>query len=227
MSKVFFSGTDAELLAGAANFSTLITAAPGPLGLSAGQATFYATLNASYATSYAAATNPGTRTKAAIATKDTARANLVANSRQLANIIYSTVGVTNTQRVLLGLKENIKPSPVPQPSSAPLVDFISTVSRTVKIRIHDGTTPKKSKPAGVKSASVYSFVGLTAPANVDAWKYEGNANKSVFDITFPDSVANGALIWVAAIWKNAKNQSGPPSDPISINIPGGGLSMAA
>jgi hypothetical protein len=227
MSKVFYSGTDGALLEGAANFSTLITAGPGPLGLTAAQATAYATLNTTFASAYATSSNPVTRTKVTVAAKDTARAALVANTRLLANIVYSTPGVTNAQKLSLGLRLKAPPTPVPQPSSAPLVDFISTVARTVKVRVHDGTTPKRAKPPGVKSATVFSFVGPTAPATVAGWKYEGVSNKSVFDIVFPDTVANGALIWISAVWNNAKNQSGPPSDPVSINIPGGGMSMAA
>ena len=227
MARVFYRGTDSVLLAGANNFSTLISAGPVPLGLVPAQATNYGTLNAAYAAAYSTATNPPTRTTVSIAGKDTARAFLVNNTIMLAALVLRTPGVTNAQKMSLGLNPKAPPTPAPQPSSAPLVDFISTVARTVKIRVHDGATPRKSKPAFVKSATVYSFVGLIPPTSVAAWKYEGLTNKSVFDIVFPDSVANGALIWIAAVWNNAKNQSGPPSDPVSINIPGGGMSMAA
>ena len=40
-------------------------------------------------------------------------------------------------------------------------------------------------------------------------------------------IAFGALIWFTAFWSNSKLQTGPHSDPVSINIPGGGVSMAA
>ena len=227
MSKVFYMGTDAQLLEGAANFSTLITAGPVPLGLTAAQATAYSTLNTAFASAYATASNPVTRTRVNVAAKDAARAVLIANTRLLANIVYAMPGVSNAQKLSLGLRLKSPPTPAPAPGSAPLVDFISTVARTVKVRVHDGATPKRAKPPGVKSTTVFSFVGPTAPATVAGWKYEGVSNKSVFDIVFPDTVANGALIWIAAVWNNAKNQSGPPSDPVSINIPGGGMSMAA
>ena len=227
MARGFLAKTDAELLAWSNNFSTLISATPLAYGISAPAAASYATLNATFATAYQTALNPVTRTKITIDAKDTARAYLKLNAAALAKLVEGTLSVTNGQKLALGLPLKTPPSPIPQPSSAPLVDFISAVSRTVRIRIHDGATPKRAKPAGVKSATIYSFVGPTAPPKVTDWKFEGNANKAVFDITFPDSVANGALVWVAATWNNAKNQSGPPSDPISINIPGGGLSMAA
>ena len=87
MSNIFYAGTDSELLAGAANFSTLIGAGPVPLGLNSAQATAYATLNATYASMYATATNPPTRTTATIAAKDTARVALVNNTRMLATIV--------------------------------------------------------------------------------------------------------------------------------------------
>ena len=220
MPKVFYQGSDSVLLAGANNFSTLITAGPVPLGLTAAQATAYAALNTSYASAYATAINPPTRTSVTVAAKDTARALLVNNTIMLAALVLRTPGVTNAQKLSLGLNPKAPPTPAPVPGSAPLVDFISTVARTVKVRVHDGSTPKRAKPPGVKSATVFSFVGLTAPMTVAGWKYEGVSNKSVFDIVFPDTVANGALIWIAAVWNNAKNQSGPPSDPVSINIQG-------
>ena len=54
-----------------------------------------------------------------------------------------------------------------------------------------------------------------------------DSNKAVVDILFPDTVPNGSLVWVTAFWMNGKSQSGPAAIPVSVNIPGGGVSMAA
>ena len=45
MAKVFYRGSDSALLAGANNFSSLISAGPVPLGLTPALATNYGTLN--------------------------------------------------------------------------------------------------------------------------------------------------------------------------------------
>ena len=87
MPKVFYQGSDSVLLAGANNFSTLISAAPLPLGLTPALATAYATLNTAYASAYSTAANPPTRTSVTIAAKDTARALLVNNTIMLAALV--------------------------------------------------------------------------------------------------------------------------------------------
>ena len=73
MAGSFFTGTDAELYNGSNNFSTMISATPTAFGLSAPMAASYATLNASYAAAYEAIQVPSTRTKGAVAAKNSAK----------------------------------------------------------------------------------------------------------------------------------------------------------
>ena len=227
MTRSFLNRTDAELLAWSNSFSSQISATPTAFGISAPLAANYASLNASYASAYAVVQNPTTKTKVTVSAKDQARVNLKFNASLLAKLIEGTATVTVQQKLALGLPVRIRPTPVPAPSSPPLVDFVSTVGRTITIRVTDSVTPTRKKPVGVKSATVMSFVGATPPPSGSGWKYEGATTKATFDITFPDSVANGALVWISTFWNNDKLQSGPTSTPVSINIPGGGMSMAA
>lgn len=69
MASSFFTGTYAELYTGSQSFSTQISATPTAFGLTAPQATAYATLNTTYATAYLAAQDPATRTKGQVAAK--------------------------------------------------------------------------------------------------------------------------------------------------------------
>src|SRR5882762_7926359 len=80
-----------------ANFSTLITATPTASGLTALQASSYATLDAIWQSALAAATDPGTRTKATVAAKDAGKANVKAASRSLAIVVQSFPGITSDQ----------------------------------------------------------------------------------------------------------------------------------
>jgi hypothetical protein len=227
MGRNFFNGTDAELFNGSNSFSTKITATPTAFGLVAAQATAYAALNTAYSTAYLAAIDPATRTKAKVSAKNQAKANLKASASNLAKIIDGTPTVTNEQKLDLGLNVRAMPQPIPPPSVSPGVDIVSVVGRTVKVHIHDSaSSTKRGKPPGVLGANVYSFVGATYPTAPTEWKFEGSTTKNTFDILFPSTVANGAQVWICAMWFNKTTQPGPVSAPITTNVQGG-LSMVA
>jgi hypothetical protein len=227
MSKSFFLGTDAELYNGSNAFGTKITATPTAYGLIAAQATAYAALNTLYATSYLAAIDPVTRTKAKVAAKNQAKVNLKVMASDLAKIISGTPTVTNQQKIELGLSVRAVPQPIPAPSARPGIDLISVVTRTVKVHIHDSaSSTKRGKPAGVLGANVYSYVGTAFPTDPTAWAFEGATTKNTFDVVFPGTVATGAQVWICATWYNRKAQTGPVSLPLATNLQGG-LSMAA
>ena len=227
MAKPFYTGTDAELVAGSLNFATLIAANPLQYGLSVPQATAYGTLNTAYANSYNTANDPSTRTTVSVATKNQARVNLVANARLLASAIDLTPTVTVAMKLALGITVKAPPTPTPVPATAPSLDVISVVGRTVKIRVHDMSMPKKTKPPGTVNATLFSFVGAVAPAGLSGWKFEGVTTRAIFDVNFSDTVPGGAQVWLTAYWSNARAETGPVSDPISTNLQGGGVSKAA
>jgi hypothetical protein len=223
----FFPSTDAALLAWSLNLSTLITATPTAYGLTTTQATAYAGLHAAYGTALAAC-DPAMRNKSAVATKNGAKINLKYNARLLANLVYGTGTVTNAQKLALGLTVRAMPSPVPVPGSAPGLDVISVSAWTVKIKLHDSTSSaKRGKPPGVTGASVFSFVGATAPSDMGAWKFEGNTGRTKIDVAFDNTNAPGTKVWLSAFWFNPSKQSGPACSPVSANLPGGSVSMAA
>src|SRR5256885_223423 len=95
----FYSGKDADIVAGSANFSTLITATATAFGLTAAQATSYGTLNTALQTAWTAASTPSTRTSVTIHNKDLAIRNMRALAIPLAKIIYATATVTDGQLV--------------------------------------------------------------------------------------------------------------------------------
>lgn len=224
----FYQGTDAGLLEGSANFSTLITGAFATYGLTTGQASAYATLNTTYASAYHAAKDPGTRTSVTVSAKNAARLALRSSARLLAAIIKATPTVTNSQLLALGLSVHSTPMPIPAPTDAPALDVASVNAWTVKIKLHDATSgSKRGKPPGVSGASVFTYVGATPPADLASWQFEGNTGRVNFDVLFPNTIAPGVKVWLTAFWFNGRKQAGPTCSPISTNLPGGSVSMAA
>ena len=223
----FLPNKDTALLAWSLNFNTLITATPTAYGLSAGLATGYGTLHTNYATALAAC-EPGSRTRSAVSTKNAARLALKNDARSLAKLVDGTTSVTNAQKLSLGLTVKSSPSPIPAPSSAPGLDVVSVSAWTVKVKLHDSTSgAKRGKPAGVSGASVFSFAGAAAPADISLWKFEGNTGRTTVNVVFPNTLAPGAQVWLTAFWFNGRKQSGPASAPVSTNLQGGSVSMAA
>jgi hypothetical protein len=136
--------------------------------------------------------------------------------------------VTDGQKLSLGLNVKASPSPIPVPSSAPGLDVVSVSAWTVKIKLHDSTSSaKRGKPPGVSGAAVFSFVGATPPTDIAAWKFEGNTGRTNIDVAFANTLAPGALVWLTAFWFNGRKQSGPACAPVSTNLQGGSVSMAA
>jgi hypothetical protein len=222
-----FPRTDNGLLSWSLNFSTRITAAPLPLGLTAGQATVYAATHALFATDLAAC-DPTVRNKSAVSAKNAARATLKLSAQQLINIINGQPAVTDSQKLALGISPRATPHANPVPSDAPGVDVLSVNAWTVKTKLHDSaSSAKRGKPPGVSGASIFSYVGTTPPADIGAWQFEGNTGKTNFDVVFPNTLAPGAKVWITAFWFNGRKQSGPNSAPVSANLPGGSVSMAA
>jgi hypothetical protein len=215
--------TDAGLLNWSAHFCELISAAPTSYGLTTSNATQLASLQAAYATSYSAAINPDTRGKSTVFAKRQARVNLTAYVRVLARQIQGMSTVTDQQRLDLGLPvHDVVPSPIPAPGVCPSILIVSTVVRTVKIRIQNPADPtSRARPAGCQGVSIFSYVGETAPTDPAQYRFEGSTSRNVVDVVFADTVAAGAKVWLCAFYYNAKGESGFACSPVGINIPGG------
>src|SRR5687768_2268998 len=215
---------DADLLAWGDNFGTRISASPVTYGLTAAQATSFDAKYSAFQTAYnslLAAREAGTRSESQTATKDGAKAELTQTARELYGFVQDSLTVTNAQKIELGVVvRDVEPSPIPPPSSDPGIEIVSTVGRTVKIRLKDKTTTgRRGRPLGVIGASVFSHVGTSAPADISGWVFQGNTGRTEVDISFPSTVASGATVFITAFWFNDRKQSGPAADPISVNLP--------
>lgn len=196
------------------------------LGLSPSQSSNFASLNLAWTNSYAAIEAKGTRTPNLILTKNQCKKAMVSDLRTLAQIIQKNPAVTDQQRNLLGLTVSSGPTPVPPPTSYPAIEIKSAIGRTITLKLHnsEGTG---ARPAGAKSAQLYSFVGATPPDNQYEWNFEGNCTRQIVKCTVPNSVSNGAQIWFTGCWLNERSQPGPNTPPVTCNIPGGSVSKSA
>jgi len=226
MPQNFYSqGKDADVVSGATNFASLLLAGAPQYGLNQQQATLFGGLATTLQNKYQQSIEPTTRSPVAVEAKNVAKLAMKKSAVNLAKIILSTPSVTNDQLVALGLMPRRSRSPVPPPTAQPGVDLVSVVGRAVTIHIHDSTTSaKRGKPAGTTAAFVYTFVGANYPADPSLWNFEGSTSKSKFDITFANTLPGGTQVWVCAAWINARQQSGPPSTPITTYLQGGGVS---
>ncbi|HEX8520629.1 MAG TPA: hypothetical protein VF669_00150 [Tepidisphaeraceae bacterium] len=223
----FLPNSDSALLAWSLNFKSLIISSPTAFGLTTALASAYGTLHDSYASALAAC-DPAIRTRGAVATKNTAKNALKANARLLADLVRGTASVTNAQKLALGLTVRSAGSPIPPPSDAPGLDVVSVSAWTVNIKLHDAAVAgKRGKPPGVSGASVFTFVGANPPVDISAWQFVGNTGKTKLSVPFPNTLAAGAKVWLAAFWFNPRKQSGPVCAPVGTNLPGGSVALAA
>jgi hypothetical protein len=223
--------TEAGLLAWSSNFSNKLTATPVAIGITAPMAAAYAALHATFSAAYVLAIDPDTNSRTAIQAKNTAKENLVSSpggARELIAIIQAFPGTTDEMRTELGLKiRDVHPTPVPVPRNPPTLTIVSTLGRTVKVRLRDLEDPdRRALPDGVDGASVLSFVGDEAPDDPMEWSLMMNVSRTTFDVEFPVTVAAGSKVWLTAFWFNQRKEAGPGAAYQSTVI-AGGLAAAA
>jgi hypothetical protein len=228
MSHNFYFGKHADVVAGSANFASLIATGFASYGLTSAQSTAFGTLNTALQSAYSAAVNPPTRTPVTVEALGVALRAMRVSAINLAKIVYSTTTVNDSQLVALGLLPRSARTPIPRPDSAPVIDILTAVGNTVTIRLHaGGDSSSRGKPAGVDGAAIYSFVGATPPTDEAAWKFEGLASKvNKVPIAFPGTVEPGSQVWFTAFWFNERKQNGPAATKVTTNLPGG-AAMAA
>jgi hypothetical protein len=109
-----------------------------------------------------------------------------------------------------------------------VLEVISVSGWTARIRLRPAGGAGRGKLPGTAGASIFSYVGATPPANIADWKFEASVGRvTAIDLTFDSSLAPGTKIWTCAFWFNGRKESGPACAPVSANLPGGGVAMAA
>ena len=211
---------DALLVPWSNNFSALLTAAPTSYGLTAGDASAYAALDLAYDNAYAAAISGSTRGPSSVATKDAAKANLIARARQLATIIQANPAITDAQKTDLGLTvRKTTKTPVPPPSTSPLLTFVAATPGQHTLRMADQLTPAlKAKPFGVIQLQLRYWLTTTPPPAPQPGPPSAPtgtvlATKNPFAVNF-DSAATGKTVFYIGNWLTRKGEIGPDSNVV-------------
>lgn len=228
---VFPQRRDSDLLNWSRVFAAAISAAPALYGLDAAQASAFAALQSAYASAYATARDPETNSKASVIAKNEARLNLLEGENgawELVPIVQAFPGTTDVMRSQLGLQlADRHRSPVGPPSSAPDLSILSTLGRSIRLRLRDADHPdRRGKPDGVDGAVILYQTGETFAADEGTWMFAMLASRPVFEFELPWSVPAGSKVWLSAFWFNARKQAGPCATPRSA-IVGEGLRLAA
>jgi len=200
----------------------------GIYGLSPQQITDYQTAHDNFLAARETANETDTRTKTTIQLKNGAKNALTLLAREYIKFIQSRPQTTNAERVSLNITvRDEKPSNIPAPTTMPVITIQSTVGKTVNFIIRDENAPDtKTKPAGVVSAIIMSYVGDAAPNELTDWSLAKTLTRNSSSLTFPASTPACAKVWLVALWQNAKGQTGPIGNPVSTNV-GEAVSQAA
>lgn len=219
----YIPSTDAGFRDWLVNFSNLISADPIRYGLEQSDATIIANLKTTYDDAYQTVQSPSTRTPNAIGQKDALKASAIASVRVYAMLIKSNAGVTNDDKLALGIHvDDTTHTPIPAPESSPLLNIVSAFSGVHHIRYADENTPtSRRKPHGAIQIELYVHVGTNATADPEAAKFVGAYTRNPILYEFDSQDANKIATYFAR-WRTQKGLVGPWSLPVAMTVAFGG-----
>lgn len=202
------------------NFTTLLTANPALYGSTAAdavaQTAFYTTWHAAFLVT----SNPATKTKPAVAAKNAARVAATKGIRPLAQQIAKNPGVTNANKLALGLnlQSSTGPTPLPPPSSYPILGLVGLTPGNITLKFTDSLDGvSRKKPAGVLSGLLWGKVSATPITDPTLLDFLDPFNTQPFDLD-TSGMAKGSTIYLAANWSTRTGLRGPWSPILSTVI---------
>ena len=177
---------------------------------------------------YARSNDKTTRTEGAVAATRDARDAVIAQVREVSRLVQSLDSTTDEMRRDLGITVPKRGrTPVPVPAASPGVQVTGVVGREVSLLLFQGEPANRRRPAGVKGATIFSYIGETPPGDLKDWKFELSTPKRLVSVVFDESVQPGTKVWVTAFWFNTTSQSGPACLPVEAQVGYGSLPRAA
>lgn len=207
---------DADFQVWLDNNSAMITANSTLYGLTSGDASAYATLTSTFDAALAAATNGSTRGPSTVNAKDVARVNAEGRARQLATIVQANPSVTDEQKIDLGYTvRKTSRTPIPAPTSTPLISYIATTYLQHTLRFADQNTPdSKSRPFGAAAMQLSVWVTSMGTTPTVPPVQVLLITRNPFAVSFAPGDL-GKLAFYSGRWVTSKGLMGPPSEPIS------------
>ncbi len=218
--KDFLPRTDAGLRVFTKNFGTLLAENFARYGISEEAATAYNELQQTFAERLEASLEPLTSGKRTVFLKNESRDELAAITRSIARQIDNLERTTDDQRQALGLTiRDTTKTPVPPPSTAPLLGTKPTQGRSVLLTLR-GSEERRAKPFGALNATVVTYSGPTPPMSPHDWTFAAIATRSTVELPFGSSDVSDT-VWITAFWTSRRGQSGPAATPLKVNLPAG------
>lgn len=216
MAVIFPPPREADLLAWSLNADLIFKDEAAAYGVSAEQQAAFAVLVTAFQALYNECNQPGTRTPTKIEQKKIAKKALVTEARKLIAIVQAFPGTTDDMRRDLDVTiRDSEPTPVPVPTSAPVVTVTSVEGRLFNLELRQVGSDSRAKPDGVRAAWIYTAFGDEQPTTFEVFQFRGEARKTDTQIVMPESVAPGTKVWVSACWVNTAGKPGPVSMPIA------------
>lgn len=216
MPRDFFPRQEAMVLAWSSNFSQKLNADWSAYGVSEQQATAYQAVHDTFAAAYKLSRDNSTRTPAVVVAKNIALKALEAEARMLGRQVRGTATTTAAQRVLLGLGQATegKGSPIKPPALGPRVRIANVMINVVTIQLFNAESMSRvAKPRGAAGAYVFAFVGKQASSNIADWKFIASTTRATCEVTFPNDLPPGTMVWLCACWVSPTAERSPVSQP--------------
>lgn len=201
------------------NFSAYITPNFAALGVSSGDAATLATMTSTFDDAYSAAIAGSTRGPMTVSSKDTARANVQNFARQLAININNNPSITNDQKTALGITvRKTTKTPVPTPTTSPILTFIAATPLQHTLRYADQLTPaSRALPFGAICCEINVFVSLTPPTPDSLATFVLSMTKNPVPIDFTNGM-QGKTAYYIAYWRTRTGLYGPVSAQLSAVV---------
>jgi hypothetical protein len=205
------------------NFSSLLQADPQRFAMTAADAQIVMDHFNAYTPLWTKCKQPTLRTPTLIAQKDAIKASAMGSCRVYAMLIKSAAGVTDDDKIALGLHVNdTTPTPVGVPDSAPMLNIQSAFSGEHILRYVDENTPtKRRKPYGVKFIEIYCNIAPGPNPVQDDAKPIALLGDQPIHIE-QQQVNAGKTATYFGRWVNTKGEKGPWSLPVAMTIAFGG-----
>lgn len=205
----------------AANFATKLDADPALYGVSAADAAAVVVANDDFQAAFLLSTTISTRTKDTINATNALRASSVALFRALAAQISINPGVDSADKIALGLNlPNHTPSPIPAPSTNPILTLVGGTPLGLTLRYADFNTPDaRKKPQGVMALQLFQSVGVAVATDPEAALLVATPTKQPVGLDYSAPQA-GKIATIWGRWVTRTGLVGPWSASINAIIMG-------
>lgn len=218
MAVPYIPSRDADLSVWAGNFVNVLTLNQPTYLITGVPLTTLQANVASYQAALIIASDPGTKTKVTVATKDAARTVMLSNIRLVASQIQSIPGITPGDLSAAGLTvRDTSRTPIPPPVTFPIISLLGVAGGQLRLALSDELTPlARRKPVGVLNALLVVKASPGTPAD----SYDGIPLATVGRVPTSISLAPltaNTVYNMVAVWLNRRGDRGPLSAPVAFN----------